>query len=382
MKHIAVAIFHRPWGDSEGERVVAEGRCAATHDLVSSLREVGLRSHLVISSSDARGGWVEDLGVEVFEVAGAGAEPFHFGRTLKSFLSAVAPDGLLYFGSGSGHLLDPRLLEALRDFAKSDRPGAVLNNFYSCDFASIAAARVLHEVDIPEIDNPLGFALAGAGIPCSALERSAETQFDLDTPTDLLILRASDRGGEAVRAYLDTLRQPHPELAKLLERMTERTSHLCLVGRVNPRTWADIEPRIACRTSGLIEGRGMRSQRNAREPVLRQILRESGPLAFFERLARAYDAAIIDTRALLADSGRLPEARVRFASDLLRPTEIDDSTWQAFTEAAIDAPIPVLLGGHCAVSGGLYVLAEACWKGRELVRRLHPEPFDPDKERS
>jgi hypothetical protein len=380
MRRLAAVIFHRPWGTSAGELLVSSARQAATRDLISSLRDVDLEPQLVLAPSDGRAQWVEDLNVEVLEATEQA--PFHFGRALQKYLLDREIQGLLYFGSGSGYLLDRSLLAALRRFAERDRPGAVLNNFYSCDFAAVASAEFLLDTDLPEIDNPFGFALANGGIPCYALQRSAETQFDIDTPTDVFILRASGRGGPSVRAFLDNLELPHPQLDEILALMTERTAHVCLAGRVNPRTWADIESKVACRTSGLIEGRGMRSQRNPRDPVIQQVIRESGPSAFFERLARAYDGAVIDTRALLADAGRLPEARERFASDLLRTEDIDDPLWLAFTEAAIESPIPVLLGGHSAVSGGLYLLADACWKGRELVRRLHPEPFDPDKEQS
>ena len=124
----------------------------------------------------------------------------------------------------------------------------------------------------------------------------------------------------------------------------------------------------------------MRAKTNARSPILNQILQEGGIESFFERLSRAYDAAIIDTRPLLAEGNSLPEADVRFASDLFWVEQVSHPLWRRFTQAALASRIPILLGGHSAVSGGLYLLAEACWKGRELVRRLHPEPFDPDKE--
>ena len=77
----------------------------------------------------------------------------------------------------------------------------------------------------------------------------------------------------------------------------------------------------------------------------------------------------------------MPSPDVRFSSDLLQPNLVTDALWRDFTKAAIEAPIPILLGGHSAVSGGLYLLVDSCWKGRDLLRRLHPEPFDPDKER-
>jgi len=380
MKDVAVALLHPPSGRSEQERLVDAGRRAAMKDLIFALREVGLHPTLLVSASSQAEDLQEFEDVEILKVAEQA--PFHFGRTLKSFIRARGADGLLYFGSGSGFLLGCSRLDELRRFAERDEPGAVLNNFYSCDFAAVSQAKSLLGVELPETDNPLGFTLADAGVPCSALVRSAETQFDLDTPSDLLILRVSGRGGPAVRAFVDRMDLAHPFLVRLLTLLADRNTHICLIGRVSPRTWADIESNVACRTSGLIEGRGMRAKTSAARPMLNQILHQDGVAAFFERLCQAYNGAVIDTRPLLADKGNLPAADDRFASDLFWTERVSHPLWRTFTEAALHSHIPVLLGGHSAVSGGLYLLAEACWKGRDLNRRLHPEPFNSDKERS
>jgi hypothetical protein len=56
-----------------------------------------------------------------------------------------------------------------------------------------------------------------------------------------------------------------------------------------------------------------------------------------------------------------PPAGDRFNSDLYRADAIDDPFVRQFTEAAQACPIPVVLGGHSLVAGGLYVLVEAAW---------------------
>lgn len=126
----------------------------------------------------------------------------------------------------------------------------------------------------------------------------------------------------------------------------------------------------------------MRAGTNSHPGVLHQMLAQDGVEAFFSRLSKACDGALIDTRPILSGGEELPAADVRFESDLLRPARVADPLWRAFTEGALNAGIPIVLGGHNLLSGGLYVLAEACWKGQDLARRLHPEPFDSDKERS
>jgi hypothetical protein len=380
MKDILAVVFHPPSGGSSAERLVHDGRWAASQDLIAVLRNVGLEPVLAVTSLDEESTRTSAPDTEVFEIPKR--SPFHFGETLKDLIRERDPAGLLYFGSGSGLLLTRNRMEYLRRFAERDLPGAVFNNFYSCDFAAVSAAGQLLALDLPEIDNPLGFVLADAGIPCSTLERSAQTLFDIDTPTDVLILGVADRGGPAIRTFLGRLDLTHPDLPTLLNLLSDRSAHVCLVGRANPKTWTDIEGEIACRTSGLLEGRGMRAGTNTHLPVLHQMLQEEGIPTFFDRLSRACDGAVIDTRPLLCGTGPLAPPADRFASDLLRPQDIRNPLWKSFTEAALAAPIPILLGGHSAVSGGLYLLAEACWKGRTMDRRLHPKPFNLHKEPS
>ena len=367
MKRIVAAVFHAPAGPSDPERFVEAGKRASAEDLIRALRPA-VDEILVVTGDTA---WVESLDVTIFRTDPD--RPFHLGEGLHRLVDAYRADSLLYFGSGAGGLLSEGSIDSLRSFAERDEPSALLNNFYSCDFAVVSQASLLASVNLPRTDNALGFALSDAGIPCHALPRSVETTFDIDTPTDLILLGAAGRGGGALRAYVKRFPMDHPTLDAVCDALTDRTRTVHLAGRVNPAIWAAFVPRVACRTGGFIEGRGMRAYGDRRPLFVQQLLRDEGPVAFFERLAGAADAAILDTRPLLASDGALPPAADRFASDLFLADRVSDPTWRAFTEAAAAAPLPVLLGGHSLVSGGLYLLAEACWKGRDLARRLHPD---------
>jgi len=88
-----------------------------------------------------------------------------------------------------------------------------------------------------------------------------------------------------------------------------------------------------------------------------------GARGFFADLAEMADAAIFDTRVLFAARGMHPDAADRFASDLFWSESIRDPWLREFTEAAAEAALPVILGGHSLVAGGLYALAEILASG-------------------
>ena len=75
---------------------------------------------------------------------------------------------------------------------------------------------------------------------------------------------------------------------------------------------------------------------------------------------------MIDTRVLLAhrlgsDERSWPSAEDRFASDLLCPPVISDPWLRELTKGAVEAPIPILLGGHTLVGPGLRLILGRSW---------------------
>jgi hypothetical protein len=117
---------------------------------------------------------------------------------------------------------------------------------------------------------------------------------------------------------------------------------------------------------------GGRAERGEARSLLGFYLEEVGPRRFFQALGELADLALLDSRVLFAHLGRRPTAADRFWSDLLRPEEVEDPQVREFTSAAKEAPLPVVLGGHSLVAGGLYALVELAWRGQELERRVEP----------
>ena len=371
MSDVLAIVFHTPFGSSRLEQLVGRARRAAAEDLIARLEAAV--SHVVVATpreEDAAA--FRNVGAEVLKTAADGS--FDFGHTLAAILRTTKAQSVLSFGSGSGALLERRHIESLAEFARQSSPAALLNNFYSCDFVALAGAQTLLDIRLPAVDNGLGFVLADAGIRCFAMPRDAASQFDIDLPTDLCLLNQGDRGGPALRRVLDDWLMTHPTLEALSRLLTDRSALVEIGGRIHPGMWQAFEQATACRTAGFAEGRGLKGYPDGRNPLVQSLIGDD-PSLFFERLAAAADGAILDTRPLLGIGGVLPPPQDRFASDLFLVDEVSDPRWRAFTEAAEKATIPVILGGHNLVSGGLLLLAEHCWKGRDLPRRLHPESF-------
>ena len=98
-----------------------------------------------------------------------------------------------------------------------------------------------------------------------------------------------------------------------------------------------------------------------------------GPGALGGLLAQLGDAAVVDTRVLVAhrygvDEGGWPPAEDRFASDLLLPDQIADPWLRSLVAGVREAPIPILAGGHTLVGPGIRLLA-AMAASRRPARR-------------
>jgi hypothetical protein len=172
---------------------------------------------------------------------------------------------------------------------------------------------------------------------------------------------------------------------------------LLVSGRVSASTLTWLQRGVDCRVRALVEERGLKAasklaqgegadagatrgaardatadatadaspQVRAPHSILGDLLDRDGPDALAAIVARLADAAVIDTRVLMAHrygagESNWPAAEDRFGSDLLMPDAIADPWLRALTISAASAPTdhPILLGGHTLVNGGVRLLAQ------------------------
>ncbi len=365
----ALVVFYGGRGDSPAERTV-DGAClAAALDLAeaSSLGGSGLsltgerggvdRIILVTDQPDLA---VDLPGVEV----DSSAEPFHFGQRLAGVVRRRQLDSVIYAGAGSVPLFTA---DDFREVVSRLARGVIVtNNSFSSDLVAFPANEpALAAVERVKRDNALARAFNEAGLPVEELPRTVATQMDIDSPSDLLVLALAGGGGPRLREHIAGLALDTALYERALPLFADRASQIVVAGRVGSHSWAYLERETACRVRLLAEERGMeadgRAETGAARSLLGFFLESVGPDRFFETLSELGDAAFIDTRVLLGHKRVAASREDRFLSDLGDAAAISEPFLRDFTRAALAATIPVLLGGHSLMSGGLMALNEHAW---------------------
>lgn len=299
----------------------------------------------------------EDVRVEEGKLDGRS-----FGERLR-LLVAGLPEGagLVVLGSGAIPLARTRDAAELVATAGSGERRALANNRFSADVVAVGAASALASVpDLPS-DNALPRWLEEeAGFQVKGLRRRWRLAIDLDSPLDVVLTGGEPAGIEngAVRIRLERIRAV----------AADRRAELVVAGRTSASTLRWLEGNTASRTRALVEERGLRAiglvdGGTTRRPrsALGLILDDRGPEALGNVLAELGDAAVVDTRVLLAhrlgaDESGWPGPEDRFASDLLLAEQVRDPWLRALTASARDSAIPMLLGGHTLVGPGVQLV--------------------------
>ncbi len=366
---VPAVLFLPPAGLSAGEVWMAKARLAACRDTLERLRLTGLAGPILVQAAeDADRAVLAGDGAEVLP-ASAGGDPFHFGRSLAGITARYGEGPVAYFGGASAPLASTRLLsDLLAQALQSGRsPTAWVNNPLSTDWAVLSSARGLERVSSAlTTDNPLGWVLEReAGYQVVALPSSAETQADIDTPADVLLLARHPQVGSALRAFLDDV-APSELLAQvdaLRRLLSTPASTLAIIGRTSSTIWREIERRKQVWVRLFVEERGMlasgRAERGEVRSLIGELLDDWGPERFVDRLAGMADGVLWDNRVWMAHRGLWPSAGDRFASDLCWTDEVRAPDLAALTRALRGARIPILTGGHSLVSGSLMALLES-----------------------
>jgi CTP:molybdopterin cytidylyltransferase MocA len=347
--------------------LVQRARQAAALDSLAAAQAAGAYDELIVATNDRAWGAALPHGITVD--LDDPNRAFHFGDRLNGLVERYRLTHVVYLGAGSAPLVPADEWRRVAEQLLLAGRLVVTNNLHSSDWAGFAPADALapltHRISR---DNSLAWVLhREANLPAVSRPADAGYRMDIDTPTDLLVLAGDPRcnvrlANELAVQNLDTKRLDQARAV-----MASEGKQIIVAGRVSSATWQALEQGTLCWVRVFAEERGMVASGRQARGQARTLLGAYRELAGTTELLRLFagwsDAVFWDNRVLLAHHGIWPPAEDRFASDLGWCDRVQEPMLRELTEAALAAPIPVILGGHSLVSGGLMA----------LVQRVHEE---------
>ena len=341
MTDVAVLILHPEPGPRAGE---LERWVAAARASIAERHRLGF---LAAGAGDVT-------------VAAGPPDGIPFGTRLRRFVAERRPAGIVVLGSGAIPLATAADRRALVTAAAIPNGRfALANNRYSADAIAIAAAANLAELPDLATDNALPRWLADvAGYEVTDLRRRWRLGIDVDGPLDLVLIGRRSWLPHSSPGLVDLV---WGRLAGVRAVAADPRGEVIVAGRTSAAALAWLERRTAARTRVIVEERGLRTAVAGQRPprsVIGTLLDRDGPASLGRNLAELGDAALVDSRVLLAhrlgtDEAAWPRAEDRFASDLLLHERIADSWLRELARSAAEAEIPIVLGGHTLVGPGL-----------------------------
>ncbi len=374
MKETTLFLFLGGWGKSEIEDALAGAHQAAAEDLLESLSEIPSIGQTVVATDDPI--WATKLNHLSVEVdLDPPGQPFHFGRRLVELIERYRAERVLYAGGGSAPLLSKeQWAEVVESLGQAEHL-VITNNVHSSDWAAFVPARETASLLAKQTnDNAIAWTLAHqAGLPAQSYKATASSRFDIDTPVDLLVAHRHPDLGPHLREYLDELGWTSPQLDGVLLEMAREGGNLMVAGRASSAAWSSLERGTHCWVRVVAEERGMRASGRQKQGDVRSLLADYldfvGVERFFEALSELTNAILLDNRVILASRNLWPPTLDRFNSDLYRWAEVEEPFLRRLTRAAAEAPIPVVMGGHSVVAGGLMALTESLQTGHPTARQ-------------
>ncbi len=365
---VTAVIFEGGQAKTELDQVIASVRKQVVLDTVEKLAAVKeIDQVILVTNYPELAREAAPLGVTVDLETVPGR--FHFGRRLREVIVSHDIENVIYMGGAAAPLLTSREFGDIAQSLKRERNLVIMNNVQSADLVAFSPARAIDEVEPPDKDNPLGNLLREIGLRRVLIPNSGRVNFDLDTPTDILILGMHPGCGRRAKKAIDDLKWSRDGIDSAFQVLRDQSREVAVIGRVGPAVIQYINANMVHRMRVFSEERGMkalgREDRGEVKSLLGFMVQELGPKAFFSYLAKTADVAFIDTRVIFGHLRKQLSDWDRFQSDLGRYELVQDDWTREFTRCAQEAGIPVVLGGHSLVAAGLWLLAEMIVKERE-----------------
>lgn len=360
---VSVVIFEGGYPAGEVEKMFTGVRHAVLLDNIVKMQQVNeIGPIFLFTNYDDLARDAAAMGVEVRKNE---LPPglFHFGKMLQSIVNAEQLEHVLYMGGASIPLVSREELGSICRQLLSSPSVVYSNNAQSADIIAFTPGSLVNQIEPPPVDNILAIALKdGCGIEHILFPNTLGFLFDLDTPSDLLILAGSPLAGPHARRCLAEVPLDLSSLERAKAVLAGDYEEAILLGRVGAPLIAHINKNLKLRLRIFSEERGMkalgREENGLVVSLMGYFLEELGPRSFFRYCEKIAQCAFMDTRVLMAHLKIKPDTEERFLSDLGLWQELRHPMLRDFTRAAVECSIPVILGGHSLVLGGLWALVD------------------------
>ncbi len=296
---------------------------------------------------------------------------FHFGGALQGILKEKVKGGFCYFSGGSAQLLGPAGIGSFARLVKEAEGGIIANNAFSADFFGSADIAPFMIGELPPQDNSVPiFISERQQVQLKPLPFSTEASFDVDTPTDALVLSMQPGCPKAVHDAVSRRIPGVPagrmeEAAGRLDRMrglmSRDFSDITLAGRVGPYAVQELNRTTRCRYRVFSEERGMRSfgrdEEGTARTIMAELVKERGEAGLLGLLMGQTEGLLFDDRVLFAASGAKPDAEQRYLSDIFAWELLPDNLPGRLARAALQTE-GVSLGGHSLVNSGAVLISK------------------------
>lgn len=360
---VSAVIFEGSSPQSDVEEMMVKVREAALLDNLDKLKQVPeIKKLFLYTNRPQLEKPASRLGVQVFLNAIKPGE-FHFGEALKKAVLGHQLEKVFCLSGAGCPLITVEELQMVARKLVERENFVYTNNTQSSDMTAFTVPDGLAEAELPAMDNSLALTLRDQlGLEMELMPHTLGLLFDIDTPSDLLVLGAGPFGGERTRKALADSNLDYTTITAAKAVLGAEYEDVALIGRVGAPVIGRLNADLKLRLRVFSEERGMKSlgRIEAGEVIslLGLLINHAGVEKFFEYLAGVAKCAFIDSRVLFYHYRLELSDRERFLSDLERWEEIDTPWLRNFTRAAVKCPVPVMLGGHSLVAGSLWALCD------------------------
>ena len=231
--------------------------------------------------------------------------PFHFGSCLRHVINQGQLDGVIYMGGASCPFLTADEFRQMACDLRQHKAVVYTNNPQSADIVAFTPAAAINHIDLPDNDNVLPTRLRyGAGLQRILLPHSVGVHFDVDTPSDVLVMSLSPKLEPRTRRAVEALAWDASRVQQAMEYMASPQRNIIIAGRVNPWTLTHIGMHYRARLRVISEERGMRAtgraERGEVHSLLAHLLELLSPQGFVDYISSIADAAFLDSRVIFA----------------------------------------------------------------------------------